>query len=261
MKRTKLTAIENPTAIIASVYRSGSTWTAELLYRNSGPDCRDEIFAEIRRSWNLNGSISRNELRKRILQTLEIHRQRSHPNSWGFKLMTGDWKMFAFAFNIEVNTLDSLQEFFPDTRILAVTRHNLLEQALSLYVAKTTNNWHQYGIPRENSTKPHILDIATFLQCYQYISEENETLRLLIANSRSFIHRVCYEEAMKNTVDSARGMLLATMKTYLSGDQIYQKVPLQKNSDLYKNVIKDQLIIELLTTTKIKVDRTFINGL
>lgn len=256
-----MTDNENPTAILVSVYRSGSTWIAELLYRNNGPDCRNEILANIRRAWIVGDLTSKKDLQKVILRELEKQRQKTKQGSWGFKLMTSDWKMFAFAFDLKENTLNSLQEFFPNTKIITVTRSKVLEQALSLYIAIQTNEWHQYDIPKEQNLKLENLDLAKFLQCFKYISYETESLRNLITNSRGCIHQVSYEKATKEIVNTVIGMYLASMKIYLPGDQIYQNVPLQKSNESMKNIIKDKALLELITNANITTDRNFQNGL
>ena len=261
MKALNVTDIENPTAIIVSVYRSGSTWVAELLYRNNGPDCRDEILAHIRRAWLVGDLTSKKDLQKAILRALEKQRQKTKQGSWGFKLMTSDWEMFAFAFDLKGNTLNSLQEFFPNTKIITVTRLNVLEQALSLYIALQTNEWHQYDIPKKQNVKLENLDLAKFLQCFKYISDETESLRNLITNSRGCIHQVSYDKATKEIINTVIGMYLASMKIYLPGDQIYQMVPLQKSNESVKNIIKEKVLTELISNRNTKADGKFQNGL
>ena len=121
--------------ILASTFRSGSSYVASLLSKNGLPGLRKELFNKLAAA----------EDRREYLQaTLDPFRSRQ----FRAKLMWSDRNALANALGIARRDSQLFKSVFPNAKWLFVYREDPFSQAISLWRAKSTGSWdsnHQGG--------------------------------------------------------------------------------------------------------------------
>ena len=120
--------------IIASTFRSGSTFVSELLKRNGITGLGDERF-------NIIGDQPDSELNSYIENMLEPFRGDIFPT----KLMWPHRNDIARIFGITRNKSELFLDLFPEAKWIFVERDDIFAQAISMWRAKSTGRWHIYN--------------------------------------------------------------------------------------------------------------------
>ena len=225
--------MNSPTLIISD-YRSGSTWIAELLLRNGGPDCRQEIFGDLQQKYTSDpGRENRESLQLQIREILLRREEDKVGQQWGFKLMISGLIFLTEIFESTKNAFDFLDDLFPNCVIIEVVRQASLEQAISLYIAKTTGTWHQY---EHNFIREKLSDInvSENLSLKTEIEEGQKYLRHQHQNSSRNYLSVAYEDALKDVHRTVRSLLLHSMAIDRPDNQLFVQIPLLKNDPMVR---------------------------
>jgi len=118
-------------AVLASTFRSGSTWIAELLERNGVPGLDKERF---------NGAWDASEGYLDGIVSEFTH------GYFATKLMWPHRNDLARLLGMGRGASASFAKSFPDATWLFIRRRDLFRQAVSFYRAKKSGRWHVYGV-------------------------------------------------------------------------------------------------------------------
>ena len=129
--------------VVLGSYRSGSTWLAELIFLNTGVDCRREHLANPRRAyWQAKGELDLGvEARSvRDAGTVLINGF----ETWSTKLMWGDKNYLSQLWGLDSRSVDGLDSAFDDFGAVLIRRRDVVAQGVSLWLAKASGQWHRY---------------------------------------------------------------------------------------------------------------------
>jgi LPS sulfotransferase NodH len=216
--------------ILASTFRSGSTYFSELLNSNGISGLCDERFA-------LLGDQDSDNVNLFVRKTLISFAGQRFPT----KLMWPHRNYIAQMLGIDRKDSHYFRELFPDCTWLFVERTDIFLQAISMWRAKTTGRWHVYD--SNKSTEPRLE--------YDYSAIKESLLELSLHNRlwRDFFHVsnikpiiVNYESLANNPSKVMSGVLERLGVTCASP---LVSVPLVRQRDDLSQEYRDLLINNL----------------
>ena len=218
--------------IIASTFRSGSTFVAELLNNNNMPGLGDERF-------NIIGDQSHAELEPYVRKMFESFRGRA----FATKLMWPHRNDVARIFGIDRNNSALFQDLFPNAKWIFVEREDIFAQAISMWRAKTSGRWHIYDT--NTTPEPAIdYDFEAIDDCLWELSLHNRLWRDFFALSGIVPFTVNYEELLADVPAT-----LSRLLDFLGHDVPDQvtHVPLLKQSDALSDAFRSRLMEDLFS--------------
>lgn len=227
--RNRLPGTDGKLCIFFGEYRSGSTWLAELLLRNGGPDCRDEIFAPARERFLSDGARwNQGEAREAALGALSLASARAVRGSWGFKMMPDDWLFVARALALPEDDIDSFIAHYDRCSIVWTRRRDKLAQAISLWLARESGIWHRYSEDQRPNLERQP-DYEEILATHSTCLQDSETWRRLLASSSQYYLAIDYEDAVIDPLRQVRSLLLRVMGRDIHGLEPTIAVPILRS--------------------------------
>lgn len=218
--------------IIASTFRSGSTFVAELLDKNG-------ISGLGRERFNLIGKQSDSELDSYITQMFEPFQGDVFPT----KIMWPHRNDVARLFGIDRKNSALFQTLLPNAKWIFVEREDIFAQAISMWRAKTSGRWHIY---RSNTTlEPAIdYDFDAIDDCLWELSLHNRLWRDFFSLSGITPFNVKYESLLDD-VPATLSRLLGFLGHNIPNPVTH--VPLRKQSDALSDEFRSRLMEDLFT--------------
>jgi LPS sulfotransferase NodH len=127
--------------LMASTFRSGSTFIAELLQSNGFPGLTYEKFNEI---WRYNSAVNR-VFQKNVSDIVQTARD----GLFTTKMMWPHRSDFARCLRLERDDAQCFSDCFPKPKWIWVKRQDKIRQAISLWRAQKTARWHVFDEIRE----------------------------------------------------------------------------------------------------------------
>lgn len=177
-----------PTYLIAMTARTGSTALREHIARSG-------VLGNPRECFNPRGFIRRHLERsgaETIADILAIARRRTATDNGCFGVTTNFWSFFPFLAS------GLYQVLFAETRFVHLSRRDLLAQAISLHIAKTSGVFHRrsdgkvFG-PAETA-RPVPLDLAAVAGHLRSLAQEDANWRSFFAATGIEPLRLVYED-------------------------------------------------------------------
>lgn len=218
--------------IIASTFRSGSTFVSELLKKNGILGLGDERF-------NIIGDQSEENLESYIKKMFEPFQGEIFPT----KLMWPHRNDVARIFGISRNKSELFQHLLPDAKWIFVERDDIFAQAISMWRAKTSGRWHIYA---SNPTLEPAIDynFDAIDDCLWELSLHNRLWKDFFSLSKITPFHVKYESLLED-VPTTVSRLLKFLGHDVPNPVTY--VPLRKQSDTLSDEFRDRLMEDLFT--------------
>lgn len=218
--------------LIASTFRSGSTFVAELLSQNGLPGADKERFAD---SWQLlNNSL---DALNPYMQTLvaDVHR-----GCFSAKIMWPHLTYLAAALGYRRDEAAMLSSLFEPAQWIQVSRADKFSQAISLWRAQNTGQWHVYDDSKLNPRLEY--DFKSILKALREIELHDKLWDDFFACAEVTPLRIVYEEI---EIDPAMGVSKLLLDLGEPSSNATGTVQLKRQNDDYSAVYRNRFLDDL----------------
>ncbi|MGF1454073.1 MAG: Stf0 family sulfotransferase [Alphaproteobacteria bacterium] len=221
--------------ILASTFRSGSTFAATLLNANGVPGLGREMLAD---SWRLcTPEVTAQDCRVAFRGILA----NGGPHVLATKLMWPHRTHFAVALGFDRWQAKSFADQFPEARWLQVMRRDKFAQAVSFWRAKTSGRWHVY---RQNGPEPALdYDFSAILTALREIELHDQLWDDFFREAEIEPFRILYEDILDQPAPQMSDAL-----AFLGIDRrlpVQTDTRLRQQSDALSDWFKDRFLADL----------------
>ncbi len=220
--------------LIASTFRSGSTYVSELLDRNGVPGLGVERFAN---SWSFGALPPGEALSASLAEILAEARS----GCFTAKIMWPHMARLAEALGCGREDAAALTGLFGPSQWIQVVRADKFDQAISFWRAKTSDRWHVYA--RDMEPEPSIdYDFFPIWDALHEIELHDRLWDDFFTCAGITPIRVIYEEM---EADPAGGMVRLLAGLGLAADGPVTEVPLRRQRDAHSAALRDRFMADL----------------
>jgi LPS sulfotransferase NodH len=220
--------------LIASTFRSGSTYVSELLDRNGLPGLGAERFAN---SWRLAATPPGEAFSAFLGETLA----EAQAGCFATKLMWPHMARLAEAMGHGRDDAAALAGLFAPAHWIQVARADKFDQAVSFWRAKTSGRWHVYA--RDKEPEPTVeYDFLAIWDALHEIALHDRLWDDFFSRAGITPIRVTYEEI---EADPAGGMARLLARLGLPAEAPTTEVPLRRQRDAHSAALRDRFVADL----------------
>lgn len=220
--------------LIASTFRSGSTYVSELLDRNGMPGLGVERFAN---SWRFAATPPGEAFSAFLGETLAEARA----GCFTTKLMWPHLARLAEAMGYARDDAGALAGLFAPAQWVQVARADKFDQAISFWRAKTSGRWHVYA--RDTEAEPALdYDFFGIWDALHEIELHDRLWDDFFSRAGITPIRVTYEDI---EADPAGGTARLLAGLGLPADAPATEVPLRRQRDTHSATLRERFIADL----------------
>jgi len=221
--------------LIASTFRSGSTWVATLLNRNGLPKMGRE---GLNKSWKMLNDQPPYPIAQDVFATALAQQS---GDVLATKLMWSHRNQFAKILGYKRSDSAALAALFPQATWIHVTRRDIFAQSVSFWRAKQTGRWHVYDGQEEPRPDYDFDEIAKALRELQL---HDRMWRDFFGQAGITPLRIVYEDLMADTEGTLPG-ILTELKAEIPPEGPVFKVGLKRQSDGWSAALLAPLLEDL----------------
>lgn len=223
--------------LLASTFRSGSTYVAMMLEQNGVPGLDIERFAE---AWRFIDPPPDEAFAAFLREVLS----RVSQGLFTSKVMWPHLGYLARSMGYGRPEAGTVADLFAPARWVHVCRQDKFSQAISFWRAKQSGRWHVYAGDRSAEPQPDY-DFAAILAALQGIEMHDRLWEDFFAQAGITPYRVIYEEM---EADPAGGMARLLDHLGVASAAPVATVSLRKQRDAHSAALRDRFLDDLYRT-------------